>query len=106
MGGGDEHSRSLPHVDKVVHASIFAVFGLLWLRVIPGRKRYILVALGGVALALITEVVQSLPIVGRDGELADGLFDTLGVLLAYPVDYYFFRGRDEPEVLVGAAEGA
>jgi VanZ family protein len=98
-GIGGEHPKSFPHFDKVVHASIFAVFGLLWLRVIPGNRRFLVVMVAGAALAVITEYGQSLPIIGRDGDVADGLADVCGVFLAYPLSMLLFRRvREEPPV--------
>lgn len=95
-GGGGEHPRAFPHLDKVVHAGIFAIFGLLWLRALPGKARFLVVAAAGLALAVVTEYGQSLPIVGRDGDVADGVCDVIGVVLAYPLFLLFFRRtRDE-----------
>ena len=90
-GIGDEHPKAFPHFDKVVHAGIFAVFGLLWLRTVPGKARYLVVLAAGAVLAVITEYGQSLPIIGRDGDVADGVCDVLGVVLACPVFMLFFR---------------
>lgn len=99
MGTGGEHPRAFPHLDKVVHASIFAVFGLLWLGAIPGRHRFLVVMAAGMALAVITEFGQSLPIVGRDGDVSDGVCDVIGVFLAYPLALMLFRRvRDEQPV--------
>ena len=79
-GGGFE----IPHFDKVVHAAIFTVFGLLWLTAWPGRRPYLAVILAGIGLAGLTEWVQTLPLVGRDGEWLDAAVDAAGVLLAVP----------------------
>lgn len=103
MGTGGEHPKRFPHLDKVVHAGIFAVFGLLWLRVIPGKHRFLVVVAAGAALAAITEFGQNLPIIGRDGEVADGLFDVLGVFLAYPLAMLFFRRLRDEEPLSAVA---
>ena len=46
-GDGGEHPRLIPHFDKIVHAGIFAVFGILWLHVIPGKWRFPVVVLAG-----------------------------------------------------------
>lgn len=79
---------SIPHLDKVIHAGIFAVFAILWMRVgdSPRRGRWVLVA--GLALAALSELGQEIPIVNRDAGLADGLADGLGVvagILGYEV---------------------
>ena len=68
-------------LDKVVHAGIFVVFSVLWARTLTIRRRFAWVALGGIALAILTELVQTLPIVGRDGEVSDALTDVAGVLV-------------------------
>lgn len=100
IGTGGEHPKRFPHLDKAVHAGIFVVFGLLWLRVIPGPRRFLVVVAAGAALAAVTEFGQNLPIIGRDGELTDGLFDVLGVFLAYPLATFLFRRvRDEQPVV-------
>lgn len=69
----------LPDLDKIVHASIFVVFAVLWVRGLRTRRRYAWVALAGIALAAITEVVQELPAIGRDGELGDAITDVIGL---------------------------
>ena len=71
----------IPDLDKVVHWGIFVVFTVLWLRVGTSRWRYAWVILGGLALAVVSELVQTLPWIGRDGELDDGITDMIGVLL-------------------------
>jgi hypothetical protein len=71
----------IPNLDKVVHWGIFLLFTLLWLRVVSTRWRFLWVALAGLALAVVTEVVQMLPIIGRDGSIGDGVTDFIGVLL-------------------------
>jgi uncharacterized protein (DUF486 family) len=71
----------VPNLDKVVHWGIFVVFTVLWLRTSTSRWRYAWVALGGLAAASITEVVQNLPAIGRDGEVGDAITDLIGVVL-------------------------
>jgi len=86
MGGVGERAEHIPNIDKVIHAGIFAVFGLLWLRAIPGRKRYLIVLLAGLGLASITEIVQSLPLLDRQGDIVDGASDFAGVCVACLID--------------------
>ena len=79
-----EHDSSwfrIPDLDKLVHAGIFVVFSILWLRVSSSPRRFAWVTLGGFALAAITELVQRLPAVGRDGSISDALTDAAGVLV-------------------------
>jgi len=72
---------TIPDFDKVVHWGIFSVFSVLWLRVGQSRGRYAWVVLAGVALAAGSEMVQNLPIVGRDGEMADFWTDLFGIVV-------------------------
>lgn len=72
-------------IDKLVHAGIFLVFAVLWLRALGGtRTSYVWVVLAGIALAAISELGQEVPIVHRDGSWDDGLADAIGVVLGIP----------------------
>jgi VanZ family protein len=71
----------IPHLDKVVHCVIFAIFSVLWHRVRPSRWMFVWVILSGFALAVLTEIVQSVPWVGRDTSVGDMVTDVIGVLL-------------------------
>jgi hypothetical protein len=75
----------IPDLDKVVHWGIFVLFTVLWLRTSTSRWRYAWVALGGLAMASITELVQLIPAVGRDAEVADGITDLIGVAIGLGV---------------------
>ncbi|WP_165221527.1 VanZ family protein [Aquisphaera insulae] len=76
----------IAHLDKVVHAGMFVVFSVLWLRTTSGRLRdYLLVLAAGSFLAVLTELVQTWEIINRDGELVDGITDVLGVLAGFPI---------------------
>ena len=99
----------IPDLDKVGHAGIFVVFSVLWARVFTSRHRFAWVALAGFGLAIVTELVQKLPVVGRDGSFADTLTDGAGVLvgivlapLVEPVARYIesriFRKTESPRV--------
>ena len=80
LEGGDK-SMFVPNFDKLVHLGMFAVFAFLWMRVgTPGWRPY-RIAAAGFGLATLTELGQELPIVSRDGNVFDGLADSLGVLL-------------------------
>ena len=71
--------RNAPHADKVIHFAMFAVFGLLWMRVGPvSRVRVALVLAAAVALAVGTELLQGLPLIARDPDRFDALADILG----------------------------
>jgi VanZ family protein len=75
----------IPDLDKVVHWGIFVIFTVLWLRVWSSRQRYVWVALAGVGLGALTEVVQNLPLIGRDGCLPDAVTDVVGVLIGLAI---------------------
>src|SRR5262245_34687890 len=75
----------LPDLDKVVHWGIFVLFTVLWLRTGTSRWRYAWVALGGLAVAAITELVQLIPAIGRDAEVADVITDLIGVAIGLAV---------------------
>jgi hypothetical protein len=71
----------VPHLDKVVHCAIFAIFSVLWLRARPVRQPLAWIILSGFALAVLTEIVQGLPMIGRDSSVGDMVTDGIGVLL-------------------------
>jgi len=74
------------HLDKFVHAGIFTVFTVLWLRTQPaGKTRYLWILLAGTALAAVTEIMQNLPIINREGEFEDAMADFAGVLFGFPL---------------------
>ncbi len=75
----------IPNFDKLVHWGIFVVFAVLWLRTGASGWRYAWVALGGVALATISEVFQALPAIGRDASVADALTDLIGVAIGLAI---------------------
>jgi hypothetical protein len=61
---------------------MFLVFAVLWLEATrgkPGRAAW--VAAAGIAFAVVTELGQTIPVLKRDGEIADGLADSAGVLV-------------------------
>jgi hypothetical protein len=76
----------VPNFDKLVHLGIFAVFAFLWMRVGPPAGKAGRIFLAGLALAVISELGQELPIVSRDATVMDAVADVVGVgvgLLAY-----------------------
>lgn len=82
--------KILLHLDKVVHLGIFAVFAVLWLRALPrSRKTFCFIALAGLVLAGVTEAVQNLPIIQREGEFQDAVADFAGILLGFPLLWWF-----------------
>ncbi len=84
-GVGPRFILGILGLDKIVHAGIFTVFAVLWLRALPGGwARYWWVALAGTALAGLTEAVQNLPIIRRDGEFQDVVADVVGLVIGLP----------------------
>jgi glycopeptide antibiotics resistance protein len=75
----------IPDLDKVIHWGIFLIFAVLWLRTSTSKWRYGWVALGGLAVASISELVQMLPAIGRDAEVGDAITDMIGVALGLAV---------------------
>ena len=73
----------LPHLDKVIHFGVFAVFGFLggWVFRLPGRSRFWPLVLGGLALAVISELGQMTAFVNRDAGLDDLTADMVGVVV-------------------------
>ncbi len=76
-----ETSASVPHHDKYIHAGIFGVYALLGTAGRPGVRRFAIILVSGVALAIISELGQELPLVGRDADVYDALADISGLLL-------------------------
>jgi VanZ family protein len=66
-------------IDKLIHFTLFAVFGALWMRSRSRLGGVATVFLVGAMLAILTEVGQELPIVGRDGNLWDAIADVVGL---------------------------
>jgi VanZ family protein len=65
--------------DKIVHAVMFLILGLLWLRWAPRRPLAVLAA--GIAYGFALEAYQGWLIQGRTCSLADALSDALGIAL-------------------------
>lgn len=88
---GRSHRR-VPNADKLAHVALFAGFGWLWLRARPGRAGR--VAAAGVALAIVSELGQQVPVVGRDADVLDAQADTVGVGLGIAAALRLGRPRD------------
>ncbi len=86
---GPESLAQELYLDKFVHVGIFTVFTVLWLRTRPaGKTMYLWVLLAGTALAAITEIVQNLPGINREGEFQDAMADFAGVLFGFPLFHW------------------
>jgi VanZ family protein len=75
---GPEAPRGLPW-DKANHFGAFFVMMGLGAAARPGKNPW-LMALGLWLFGGLIEVVQSMPVVHRDGDVMDWLADTLGIL--------------------------
>jgi hypothetical protein len=69
------------HLDKAVHCGIFLVFAVLWAHAWSPRPQYVWFGLMGLGLAALTEIGQLIPIVGRDGNVADAATDMRGCVI-------------------------
>lgn len=84
LGSDDDPGHGLfdiPYFDKVVHFGVFVVFAVLWHLATSGKRRSIQIVAWGTGLAILTEVVQQLPLVGRQSDLDDVACDVAGLLL-------------------------
>jgi hypothetical protein len=70
----------IPHLDKLIHFSMFAFLGLLWTFAFRGPMplRATKVFLVTLALAIGTELGQGHPLVQRDPDRYDAIADILG----------------------------
>ncbi len=89
--------------DKLVHAGMFAVFAVLWRRATSPSSAPI-IAVSGLALAVITELGQATAIVGRDADFWDGIADVAGVGLGLVVAAWI-GGRRQANASVEPVQG-
>ena len=71
----------IPHKDKAIHLGLFAVFGVLWMRAATGPRRAAWIVIGGLVLAVVSELGQGVPAVSRDPDVFDALADAAGLVL-------------------------
>lgn len=70
-----------PHSDKLIHAGLFAVGGMLLAFAIGSlRSAWFAVILWAVVLGGGTEYLQHCCVIGRSGELADIVADVIGAV--------------------------
>ncbi len=77
----DPHSPTLHFLnDKVAHALAFFALAALghaaW-----GRRRLLILLVGLAALGAAIELLQSMPLIGRDAELFDWIADLAGIAI-------------------------
>ena len=75
--------------DKVLHLMAFVGFGALWLSARPHASRNVLI--GGVLLAVFTEVYQHVMPIGRSFDLFDILADTVGLCLGVALGWLWMH---------------
>jgi hypothetical protein len=94
--GGSGESRGLPHADKVIHFTLFAVFAASWSAVgrSPRARGAILAA--GLALAVGTEALQGLPMIDRDPDPLDALADAVGTVVGVVAAARVWRSESFP----------
>jgi hypothetical protein len=71
----------LPYFDKAVHFALFFGFGVLWI-LATGAQSRARVLIAGLALAVLTELLQTIPAIGREAGWEDVAADALGLALA------------------------
>ena len=92
-------------LDKLVHAFMFVVFGfvVLWgyrksfaLLSQKRKKRMALtVALIGISLGIVTETLQQTVAKGRNGDIIDGIADTIGTFIGIAIFLIFQEKRNK-----------
>ena len=83
----------IPHLDLLVHFTLFTGFVMTWIRAGGSRLRWLSVALVGVFLAGATEYARGLPTIHRDPNLLDALADVVGVLAGLTASLVLYRTR-------------
>jgi hypothetical protein len=68
--------------DKLVHAGLFGVFGLLWRWAGASWRRTLV---GGLVVGVVSELGQSIPGLDRQSDLSDLLADLAGLALALAI---------------------
>lgn len=71
-----------PHLDKLIHCSIFFLLGFFFRLRFP-KTHFIYFFLILVSYALLTEILQDIMQLGRSLELLDAVADTVGLTLSY-----------------------
>lgn len=83
-------AQEIPHLDKLAHGGLFAVWGVLWIFAVPPRRAGWVLA-GGTALAVVSELGQGLEIVQRDPGLLDVLADIVGLAIGVGLALWLAR---------------
>jgi VanZ family protein len=83
-------SVGIPHIDKVVHFSLFTGFGLVWLNAVKGRRRTAFVFVVGLVFAILSETLQGILPTNRTPSSLDVVANVLGLVTALVI-YTLFR---------------
>lgn len=94
-------SFSIPHLDKVIHAGIYGILGLLLFHAVgrlrpPWSYRTALIATIIASLYGITDEVHQMSVAGRTAEVADWVADTLGACISFFSAYLVNRTNRDP----------
>ena len=83
-------SIEIPHLDKLIHASLFTGFAFLWFRSgRPSPRRAALVLSASLCLAVVSELGQAVPPIKRDPDVGDALADAAGAALGLGAAWMF-----------------
>jgi hypothetical protein len=93
----------IPHLDKIIHAVLFGIFGILWAWAIPGSRMAPRIIVGGLLLAIFSEIGQAMPFVKRDPGFDDVLANLAGLIPGYYAARYLLARRQR-SVGVATAE--
>ena len=77
-----EYFFMFPHLDKLIHCSIFFLLGFFFRLRFP-KTQFLYFFLILVSYALLTEILQDIMQLGRSLELLDAVADTVGLTLSY-----------------------
>ncbi len=75
----------IPDLDKAIHAGLFVILAILWLRFALPRRPIWALLLGCFVLGALSEIVQMLPILNRTAELYDLATDCVGVVVGLAI---------------------
>jgi len=85
MPDTDDIKLNIPHLDKVVHLSLYFIYTFLLLaetRYNNKKSTILLIALYSILFGALMEFCQMYLFDYRSGDIFDAIFNTLGVLLA------------------------
>lgn len=85
--------------DKIVHFGIFAVLGFLVTGAARRGRALAIAAATCILVVVVSELGQTLPIVGRDANVLDGVADLLGVAVGIGAALWIIPDPREPQRL-------